>query len=91
MNELIYLPRNQAPDSLFGYIGGLYLITPSWRKAPYIGKFVTYEHGMKTASGSTVFTPNQRGYIVYNENGEVFFPEYDVDVLGVFVNAQVVK
>ena len=91
MNELIYLPRNQAPEALLGIIGGLYLIKPSWRNTPYIGKYVTYEHGMKTASGSTVLTPDQRGYLVHNENGEVFFPTYDVNMLGVFVNARVTK
>lgn len=91
MNELIYLPRNQAPDSLFGYIDGLYLITPSWRNTPYIGKYVIYEHGMKTASGATVLTPEQRGYLVHNENGEVFFPAYDINTLGVFINAQVAR
>lgn len=37
MNELIYLPNNQAPEALFGNIGGLYLIKPSYRDEPYIG------------------------------------------------------
>lgn len=91
MSELIYLPRNQAPDALFGNIGGFYLIKPAFRDEPYIGKHCQYERGTKTFTGRAAYELGLRGFLVCRTDGEVFIPHYDVDVLGVFINAQVAK
>lgn len=91
MNELIYLPNNQAPESLFGVIGGLYLITPAWNNTPFVGQFIVYEPGMKMFSGGSFSPHNTNGYLVHNERGALFIPYYDTRVLGVLINAQVHK
>lgn len=91
MSEPIYLPRNQAPDALFGDVGGLYLIKPSYKNDPYIGRIGLFERGVKTFTGSISHELGLRGFFVCRPDGEVFIPHYDVDVMGVFVNAQVAK
>lgn len=93
MSELIYLPRNQAPAALFGNIGGLYLIKPSFENAPYVGRLGLNKRDVKTFSGTSPFSYELelKGFFICRTDGEVFIPHYDVDVIGVFVNAQVAK
>lgn len=91
MNELIYLPKHQAPKYMFDCIGGLYLIKPSYRNDPYIGRLGLYKHGIKRFTGGSPYELGLRGFFVCRADGEVFLPHYDVDVLGVFINAQVTK
>lgn len=91
MNELIYLPKHQAPEYMFACIGGLYLIKLSYKSEPYIGRYGLYKHGTKTFTGGSLNEVGLRGFFVCRADGEVFLPHYDVDVLGVFVKAQVAK
>lgn len=91
MNELIYLPNNQAPAALFSNIGGLYLIKPSFKNVPYIGRLGQYDRKTKTFTGTLSYQTGMNGFYICRTDGEVFIPSYDVDVLGVFINAQVAK
>ena len=91
MNELIYLPNHQAPNGLYGVKDGLYLIKPSFRNEPYIGRLGQYDQKTKAFTGTLSYELGLRGFFVCRADGEVFLPHYDVDVLGVFVKAQVAK
>lgn len=91
MNELIYLPKHQAPEVLFGNIGGVYLIKPSFKNEPYVGRLGQYDQKTKTFTGALSYHTGLNGFYICRTDGEVFIPSYDVDVMGVFVNAQVAK
>jgi len=91
MNELIYLPKQQAPAALLGNIGGLYLIKPSFKDVPYIGRLGKYDRKTKTFTGTLSYQEGLNGFFICRTDGEVFIPSYDVDVMGVFINAKVAE
>lgn len=93
MSELIYLQKHQAPVALFDNIGGLYLIKPSYRDEPYIGRLGLNKRDVKTFTGTSPFSYELglKGFFVCRADGEAFIPHHDVQVLGVFINAKVAK
>lgn len=91
MDKLVYLPRQQSPDGLYGVNGGLYLIKSSYRNDPYVGRLGQYDRKTRTFTGTLSYEMGLNGFFVCTAKGEVFIPHYDVDVMGVFINAKVAK